>query len=1033
MQPHTTRRLGLFIIITALLCLCPVPGTAGQILLTEAEKAFIKAHPTIRVANEMDWTPFDFAENNTAMGYSIDLLNIIAGKTGLKLTYVNGYSWDDLLDMGRARRLDVFPAIWKTEERKKHFHFTTPYMDTPYILVTRRDNHDVGGIDSLNGRILTGIKGFASTEQVKKYYPDIIVNEVGSAVEGLRLVSYGRADAYLGSMAETNYVIKQHLVQDLKIAGETDLGGRVESPLLYIGIRKDWPILLQIIQRGMDAITQTEKQVLHIKWLEFSKQAGILVLNEAERSYLASHPVLRVSFDPKRPPVSYLDKNGRMSGMAADYMGIISRKLGVKIEPVASTGGAGEPGGLGKGQIDFISAISPSERESHGLIFSNVYLSFPIVIVTRDDVPYVSSPALLRDRTIAVVKGRTFHKQFAFSHPGIRIREVDSVKDGLLAVAGREAFAFAGSLAAVGHVIGREGFTTLKVSGETQYRVEVALGCSRANAVLRDLLQKALAGITVEEENAIYSKWSSVTFEYQPDYSIVWKIGSVGIVFVLLVLYWNRRLRRMAKDLKSARDQAEAANRAKSTFLANMSHELRTPLNAILGFSQIMADDRGLDRTQKENLRIINTSGEHLLSLISDILDMSKIEAGRIVLKLSVFNLKDFMSHIDDMLKAMANEKGLYLKFRLSPGLPGGIRADKARLRQVLVNLIVNGIKNTGKGGVIVTVAPAESPASPGHCRLHFTVSDTGRGIAPEYRDRIFEPFVQAGHASQAAAGGSGLGLSICQTLVKMMGGTIALDSSRDSGSSFSFSIETSSHESPPGPGDQRRDNFRTAPYLQLAPGQQRYRVLVVDDADNNRMILTAILERAGFSVRSAASAEAALEMIRERAPHLVWMDIQMEGMDGLEATRKIRKRVDKGIKIIGISASAFEEDRLAAMEAGCNDFVSKPVDRHEVLDKMTQHLGAAFICPEDGAPEPPLRETPDNAPWGPELLDAIPRDIAGQLKQAVFSFDYEMTLAAIDKISAIAPDLGRRLSACAEVYRFETLQALFHQQEQEE
>ncbi|WP_051148587.1 transporter substrate-binding domain-containing protein [Desulfospira joergensenii] len=1027
MQRHSTDHLKAMIIIAWFLLIFPFSGAAAQINLTEAEKVFIKEHPMVRVANEMDWTPFDYAEDGKAKGYSIDLLNIIAEKTGLKLEYINGFRWDELLNMGIQRRIDVFPAIWKTEERKKHFLFTTSYIDTPYILVIHQDRQDISSIETLKGRILTGIKGFASTEQVKAHYPGIEVLEVESAAEGLRQVSYGRADAYLGSMAETNFVINRHLVPNLKIAGETDLGGRVESPLLYIGIRKDWPMLLQIIQRGMDAITQGEKQALHLKWLEFNKQPGTLVLNESERSFLASHPVLRMGFDPDWPPVTYLNRNNKMSGMAEDYLEIVGQKLGVKVEPVASENWSDVPRAVQAGQIDFLTGIFPAGQDRKGLIFTDPYLSFPIVIVTREDVPYVSSPAFLENKTVAVVTGRPFHGQLSSAHPGIRILKVNRVKDGLLAVAGKEAFAFVGSLAAAGHVIGREGFTTLKVSGGTPYHLEVALGCSKENPVLRDLLQKAMAGISTEEQNNIYSKWASVTFEYQPDYSMMWKLGSGGLVFLLLVLYWNRRLRRMANDLEAARDQAEAANRSKSIFLANMSHELRTPLNAILGFSQIMADDKGLDPTQKENLRIINSSGEHLLSLISDILDMSKIEAGRIVLKASVFSLTDFMAHIDDMLRAMADEKGLYLKFRLAPGLPGVIRADKARLRQVLVNLIVNGIKNTEKGGVTVSVASGSPFAPPDRSSLCFAVRDTGKGIAPEYRDKIFKPFMQAGHDSQAP-GGTGLGLSICQTLVEMMGGTIVLDSETGEGSGFSFTIEIQKEDRAgrfDGPGTDRAGRYH---HRVLAPDQPRYRILVVDDSDNNRMLLTSILDKAGFLVKGAPCAETAFEIIHDWRPHLVWMDIQMEGMDGLAATRRIRQKQDPGLKIIGISASAFEEDRIACMEAGCDDFVAKPADRQEVLKKMTRHLGAAFVSPEETDPEPPTkgRERGKEEPWGPVLLDRIPGDITTRLEQAVFSFDYEMTLSAIEKIHTADPELGNRLSACAKVYQFETLQALF-------
>ena len=1002
---------------------------ADQVDLTPAEEDFVDAHPVIRVANEMDWPPFDFAENGQAKGYSIDLLNRIGEKTGLSFQYINGHSWDKLLKMGIRREIDVFPAMWKTKKREKHFHFTDPYIDTPYILVIHEDEKQVNGIDSLKGRTLTGIKGFASTRQARRHYPEINMVEVDSAVEGLRQVSYGKADAYLGSMAETNYVIKSHLVPNLKIAGETNLGGHIESPLLHIGVRKDWPLLKGIIQRGMDAITQGEKQFLQLKWLEFDKQPQKLALNEKERKYLQNHPVLRAAFAADWPPVEYAGPDDEMVGIAADYLEKIGNRLGVEIKPVSSAAWPDRMAAVQNGEIDFFSAVSPTVRQRHWMAFTDSYIRFPIVIVTREDVPYVGDLKFLQDKTVAVVEGQAAHERLASNHGGMAITPVKGVKEGLVTVAAKDAFAFVGSLAAVSHVIGREGLTTLKVSGETPYAVNIAMATRKADPVLRSLLQKALSAIPVEERNAIYSKWSSVTFEYQADYSLLWKIGAAVLIVFLLILYWNRRLRRMAVALKSARDAAESANTAKSAFLANMSHELRTPLNAILGFSQIMADDRSLNENQKNNLRIINSSGEHLLALLSDILDMSKIEAGRIELKPAVFDLHRLIDDVRDMLKPSANEKGLYLSVAVSSDTPRYVYADKARLRQVLVNLVVNGLKNTGRGGVTVRVDADAHENGASETRLHFVVQDTGRGIAPEFQEQVFEPFLQL-TADKETSEGTGLGLSICRTLVEMMAGEIRLDSDAGKGATFSFYVRVST--------DVHRDTTQIeapgdamvgAPY-QLTPDQPETRVLVVDDVENNRNLLMSILETAGFAVRGAENAAEAIEINRQWRPHLIWMDIQMAETNGTTASWQIRQSGFETVKIIGISASAFEQDRSACLAAGCDDFVSKPINRSQILEKMRHHLDVALESTDPDITDSRGGAHSHNRTWGPGLIADLPESVCQMLAQAVFAFDYEMTMAAIEEIREADAALADRLADRAAAYQFGMLQALFRTEE---
>ncbi|ADC62010.1 transporter substrate-binding domain-containing protein [Allochromatium vinosum] len=832
-------RLPLWLLCVVLLAVS-VAGDAesGDTLeLTGTERAFLQAHPVIRVGNELDWPPYDYFEHGMPKGYSVDLMRLLAARIGVEFEFVQGETWDELVDLLCARRIDLLQPADKPAKLLDCATFSAPIVRGANQFLTRRDHPEVRSIADLFGSVAASPKGWEQTELLKKRFGSKLrIIETANIGEAIAAVSRGQADFTTDFANVLNHHIIQSGYVDLKVQGvwsREDKGG--EFSALYIATRQDWPVLQSILDKALASLTPDQILRLQDQWFgKTGDPVGRVVLSPRQLDYLRRKGPIRMCVDPDWMPVERLTKEGVHEGIIADVMARLAEMLDTRIVLTPTASWEESLAFVRERRCDFLSGALATPERRDFLDFTTPYLSFRSVIATQVHQAFINDFASVLDETFGITQSYAMSDALKARYPAIRLQEVANAEEGFRQVREGRLFGFIDALPTIAYRIQTQAAYDIKIAGQLKdsdnLAWNLAIATRRDEPLLGEIFQIAIESLPQEQIETIVSHWLSIRYEKTFDYVLMWKIvaGIIGIAGAILwvVLVWNRRLAKLNRELGQARAQIAEQNvgleqrvaertqdlrealaqlertqaslvqseklAALGDLVAGIAHELNTPIgNAVMLASTLSDQERsfreqmtaGLSRSALQRFvdAVRDSSDIQLRSLqraAELISSFKQVAVDQASYQRRVFSLDEVTREIALTLRPRLRRSSATLEVCVAPE----VRLDSfpGPLGQVLMNLIQNALLHAFDGRTAGRIRIESQSAAPGFILIR--VSDDGNGIPQDYLDRIFDPFF----TTRLGQGGSGLGLHIVYNLVTgLLGGVISVRSVVGEGTVF--------------------------------------------------------------------------------------------------------------------------------------------------------------------------------------------------------------------------------------------------------
>ncbi len=911
--------------------------------LDAADWAWLRQKGTLLLgASAPDYAPFSITGNGRDYeGLTADYAQLLGQLLHVTVQVQRYPSHAEALQALRGGEIDLLGTANGFEAADPDLAMSQAYADDLPTLVARIDDSQDLPPD-LAGKRVAMLYHYLPSETVKGFYPEASLQLFPSTLSAIGAVAFGQADVYLGDSISSNYLISKNYLNNVQLADFS----RMEVQPFAFAVSRDNERVLRIVNAALHAIPASERMVILRRWSAGGasmpgQQALHFSVNE--QRWLDAHPRIKVAANENFLPLTFFDEQGHLRGIGADVLARISLRTGLKFDVQRGDSVDDLIGQIKSGKADVLATAIPSAELEDELRFTRPYLTNPFVLV----VP-VRAKALTLDqmagKRVALVRGNVLREFLLEQFPRVQLVAAQNAADAMAMVAAGTADAAINPLISARYMISRQYRDTLQVTSTVgTLPAHIALATNRGALELYSILDKALLSISPEEMDELTNRWrSEVVIDdsyWLRNRTTILQGFAVAALLLLVALGWGIYLRRLLEQLRVAKESADEANRAKTTFVATMSHEIRTPMNAVIGLLELALKKADQGIVDRFAIEVASGAAHGMLDLIGDILDIARIESGKLSLAPQRANLHTLIESVARIFEGLAWQKHLRLHWVLDAGIDRDVLIDPLRFKQIVSNLLSNAIKFTDQGEVRLSV---RGEPVPGHERLGLClrVEDTGCGISPEDQRRLFSPFAQAGQHPQSARSGSGLGLVISRTLCEMMGGTLVLHSVPGEGTQVEVLLDLPLLDALPA----------TPAEVEALLPVPALSILVVDDYPANRLLLSQQLGYLGHRVREAQNGVEGLQAWRSEHFDVVITDCNMPLMSGYELARTIRaEERDRSLSpvvILGFTANAQPEEKQRCAEAGMDDCLFKPIG----LKALNACL--ASVMPDARAPQ---------------------------------------------------------------------------------